>query len=210
MRIPAVLGPAFLVLSVSAAEAVGQGARQGVGVQVGYSRTDLGGPDAAQITARQGALTGIYLHRPFGRVVSLRPEVLFSLKGGRTETPEGLVVDIELAYLEFPLLGRVSVPAGRFRPVAFAGPAVAFQIGCDFEFVTPAQPEQEFRVTCGQDEVTIVRQVDYGVVAGAGVEGLWPRAALSVEVRYTSGLRSVFNDVEIRNRAFGLLFAITF
>jgi hypothetical protein len=210
MRAHAGLGLAVVLLSGGPAVAAGQGHRSGVGVHVGYSRTDLAGANAEEITARQGALTGIYFHRPLGRVFSVRPEVDFSLKGGRTVTDEGLEVDIELAYLEFPLLGRASLPLGRFRPVLFAGPAVAFQIGCDFQFLTPGAPEEPLRVSCGQDDITIIRGTDYGLVAGTGIEGLWPRAALSLEVRYTAGLRSVFDDVEIRNRAVGVMFGITF
>jgi hypothetical protein len=33
---------------------------------------------------------------------------------------------------------------------------------------------------------------------------------MSLEARYTAGLRSIFEDVEIRNRAFAILLGITF
>lgn len=207
MRSAALPGLAAVVLCTAAAAA--QGSRPAVGAQVGYSRTDLFGANAEEITARQGALTGIFLHVPLARMVSLRPELTFALKGGRTETEDGGLIDIELAYLELPVLGRVTLPTGRFRPVFFGGPAPAIQIGCDFRFALPGQPEP-LRVTCGQDEVTIIRRLDFGFVAGVGVEGLWPAAALSLEGRYTAGLRSVFDDVEIRNRAYSVLLGITF
>ena len=47
----------------------------------------------------------------------LRPELSFALKGGRTETEDGSVFDIELAYLEFPMLAKVAAPiwAGSVR-----------------------------------------------------------------------------------------------
>jgi hypothetical protein len=206
----AVLATAVVLLSLwQPAPAAGQGSRAAVGAQVGYSRTDLGGANAQEITARQGALTGVFLYAPLSRVVAVRPELLFALKGGRTETVEGLVIDIELAYLEFPVLARLTVPGRRFRPVFFGGPAPALQIGCDFQFTSPAQSDSTERVTCGQDDITI-RKLDWGLVAGVGIEGLWPQAAMSLEARYTGGLRSVFEDVEIRNRAFGILLGITF
>lgn len=207
MALLAAVAGLSLGLSVNAA---GQGTRAAVGAQVGYSRTDLAGANAAEITARQGALTGVFLYAPVTRFLGIRPELLFALKGGRTETVEGLIIDIELAYLEFPLLARLAIPGGRFRPVFFGGPAAALQIGCDFQFTQPGQPDTPLRVTCGQDEVTIIRKLDWGVVGGAGIEGLWPRAAMSLEARYTAGLRSVFEDVEIRNRAFSILLGITF
>lgn len=207
----AVLATAVVMLSLwPPAPAAGQGSRAAVGAQVGYSRTDLGGANAQEITAREGALTGVYLYAPLSRIFAVRPELLFALKGGRTETVEGVVIDIELAYLEFPVLARVTVPGRRFRPVFFGGPAPALQIGCDFQFTSPAQPDSALRVTCGQDDITIIRKLDLGLVAGVGIEGLWPQAAMSLEARYTGGLRSVFEDVEIRNRAYGILLGITF
>lgn len=214
MRIGGALGAAVLVLSLGVpGELAGQGSRTAVGAYVGYSRTDLGGADAQEVQARQGALTGVYLHLPLSRNVSIRPELTFALKGGRTETADGVILDIQLAYLEFPVLGKAAVPLGRFRPVFFAGPAPALRIGCDFLLFipqTPGQPALDERVTCGEAEIVVLRQMDLGLVAGAGIEGLWPSAALSLEARLTSGLRSVFDDFEISNRAFALLLGLTF
>ena len=214
MRFLAGLGAALMLLSLgSPGDLLGQGSRTAVGAYVGYSRTDLVGADAEEIEARQGALTGVYLHIPLSRTVTLRPELSFALKGGRTETEDGSVIDIELAYLEFPVLAKVAAPIGRFRPVFFAGPAPALRIGCDFLLFLPeqpGQPELEQRVTCGEDDVTSVRVMDLGFVVGGGIEGLWPSAALSLEARVSSGVRSVFEDVEIRNRAFAVVLGLTF
>ena len=100
MRFLAGLGAALMLLSLGTPGGLlGQGSRTAVGAYVGYSRTDLVGSDAAQSEARQGALTGVYLHIPLSRTVTLRPELSFALKGGRTETEDGSVIDTELAYL---------------------------------------------------------------------------------------------------------------
>jgi hypothetical protein len=97
--------------------------------------------------------------------------------------------------------------------VLFGGPAPALRIGCDFLLFTPqgpGEPVLEERVTCGRDDVAIVRELDFGLVLGGGIEGLWPSAALSLEARVTSGIRSVFDGVEVRNRALGILLGLTF
>src|SRR5690242_20479160 len=98
-----------------------RGTRATVGGQLGYSRSGLGGPDAQGVSSHQGALSGVYLQVPLAGAVSLRPEVLFALKGGRAQAAVvgGGVVDIDigLAYLEFPALLRIERPAGRYRPV---------------------------------------------------------------------------------------------
>ena len=182
-----------------------------VGAQVGYSRSDLTGPDAGGLRPRQGAFTGVYLSAPLNRMVTLRPELIFALKGGRaTVVLEGggtAPFDIELAYLELPVLARVSFPTGQIHPVLFAGPSVALRIGCDLQLLIPEQP---LRATCGRDEFNDVRQVDYGLVAGGGVEIRWFQAALALEARYSAGMYSIIRDVEVKNRSFGVALALTF
>jgi hypothetical protein len=202
-----------LVLLASAAPVLlsAQGRRAAVGAEVGYSRADLGGADASGIRARQGAITGVYLAAPLGRSLSLRPELLFALKGGRTEVSleDGSIVtlDIDLAYIELPLLARVTLPTGRIRPVLFAGPTTGFQIGCDLQVITATET---VRSSCNEVGVTIFRSFDYGVVGGAGVEFGWAQSALSLEARYTAGLRSIVDGVSVHNRAFDVVLALTF
>lgn len=183
-----------------------RGPRRAVGAMVGYSRSDLIGPEAQQLESRQGSLTGIFLQAPLSGHLSFRPELLFSLKGGRTQTGTALL-DIELAYLEVPLLAKFVLSRRRVRPLLFGGPAPAFQIGCDFQFITA---EVSTRSTCGEAEFSLFRTFDLGLVAGAGVEMRWPQSALALEARYTAGLRSILGEAEVRNRTFGLVLALTF
>ena len=207
----------ILPLTLAAAQAPGdlprgpRGPRATVGGQLGYSRSRLGGPDARATQSHQGALTGVYLQAPLAGPLSLRPEVLFALKGGRARA--GVVgggtveIDIGLAYLEVPALLRLERPRGRLRPVLFAGPSAALQIGCDLQVFIPDSP---LRDACDQFDLPPFRQFDLSGVVGGGLEIRWPLSALSLEARYTLGFRSVLNDADIRNRAFGLLVAMTF
>jgi Outer membrane protein beta-barrel domain len=191
--------------SAQAARAAAWFTRPAVGVQVGYSRTDLALSGAGNLLeSRQGAITGVYLQFPVRDFLAIRPELLFSLKGGRTVATGQADIDIELAYLEFPLLLRVSIPTGSLRPVLFAGPALAIQIGCDFTF-----PDST-RATCGRDTLTNVRGWDFGVVGGGGVEMRLRRATVALEARYTAGTRSILDDVALKNRSFGLVLALLF
>ena len=134
-----------------------------------------------------------------------------ALKGGRAQAAVvggGTVdIDIGLAYLEFPALLRAERPTGRFRPVVFAGPAAALKIGCDLQVIEPSFP---LRAECDQTDLPDFRDFDLSAVGGAGLEVRWPASALSLEARYTVGFRSVLNEADVRNRAFGLLLAMTF
>jgi len=185
--------------------------RPAVGAEVGYSRTDLVGGDAQRVQSRQGALTGLYLQTPLRGPLFLRSEILFALKGGRTQAAvEGggtAELDIGLAYLELPVLLRTGVTRGRFRPMVFAGPAPSLQIGCDLQVIVPNAP---VRASCDETNVPPFRGFDVGMVAGGGLEVRWPASALALEARYTAGLRSVLDGVDVRNRAFGVVLALTF
>jgi hypothetical protein len=206
------LGGILVVLGLGAPMLLlAQGRRASVGVQVGYSRADLGGPDAAGIRARQGAVTGVYLSAPLWRIIFLRPELLFSLKGGRRElilaNGSAATVDLDLAYIEVPVLARVTFPTGRIRPVLFAGPSVGFQIGCDVQVTTATRVD---RPSCDSVQIAIFRTLDYGLVGGGGVEFAWAQSALSFEARYTSSVRSIVDSGRVRNRAFEVMLALTF
>ena len=198
--------------STAASRAAAWYTRPAAGVEVGYSRTDLAlGGAGNLLTSRQGAITGVYLQFPLHDVFAIRPELLFSLKGGSTvATIAGqgdANIDIELAYIELPVLFRVSFPTGSIRPVIFGGPAVAIQIGCDFSFDFGSD---SVRSTCGQNNLNTVRGWDFGLAGGGGVEKRLRRATIALEARYTAGTRSILEGVELKNRAFGLVLAVTF
>ena len=199
-----------LLLVAAAADLAAQRPRAAVGAQVGYSRSDISGADADQIRSRQGALSGVFLYFPVRGGLAARPELLFSLKGGRTlanlEGGGTATLDIELAYLELPVLAHFAPALGRFRPVFFGGPAPALQIGCDLQVIVQPEP---IRATCNEADVAF-REWDFGMVVGGGVEARLNRATLALEARYTAGLRSIVSDVRVDNRSFALLLALTF
>ena len=121
-----------------------RGPRASVGGEVGYSRSDLAGADAERIRSRQGALTGVYMQLPLAGPFSIRPEILFALKGGRVQADVtgGGELDIGLAYIEVPVLLRAGPRRGRVRPVVFGGPAPALQIGCDVQDAANPPPRR--------------------------------------------------------------------
>jgi Outer membrane protein beta-barrel domain len=221
-HIPRRIGRRTATLGVALCLAAGSAAAQrgpAAGAEVGYSRADLIGANADIVESKRGAITGVYLHFPVNPIVSVRPELLFSLRGGRTVvgiagTDDFAVIDLELAYLELPLLARLVWPRGQVRPAVFGGPSVAIRIGCDFLLITP----DTTRSTCGEEEespgfvdVSQVREWDVGWVAGAALEMYLPRTTLSLQGRYTEGLRSVLEGgIDLKNRGVAVLFGLTF
>jgi hypothetical protein len=211
---------AALAVALSLAGSASAQQRAAFGAEVGYSRADLIGEASDLVETRQGAITGVYLHLPLNRVLSLRPELLFSLRGGRTliqvaGTPPTISdLDIELAYLEVPLLARATLPRGQIRPTVFGGPSLAVQIGCDFVLSRDTLSD---RFTCGDPEderrglLEQIREWDLAWVAGAAVEMHLPRTVLALQGRYTVGTRSILEGaVDLRNRGMAVLFGLTF
>ena len=93
------------------------------------------------------------------------------------------------------------------RPVLFAGPALALRIGCDFRFTDPTSSN---RSTCGVDNISGLRGWDVGLVGGAGAEFRLRRATMALEARYTAGVRTVLEGLDLKNRAFGVTLGLTF
>jgi hypothetical protein len=208
MRSAGRLGMALCLLSWTGTTVAAQAA---VGAHVGYLRSDLVGADAAELRGRQGALTGVFVNLPLGRALSVRPELLFTQKGGRTEATledgSSATIDIELAYFEFPLLARLTLPRGRLRPILFAGMSPALRIGCDLQLETNEGP---VLASCDEAEFTVIRNGDLGIVVGAGVEMIWVEAALALEARYNRGMSSIIDGFEVHNRAYSLVLTLTF
>ena len=182
-----------------------------VGFEIGYSRADLGGAEGATFAARASTLAGAYYTARFGRSFAVQPQLLLALKGGRLPVTldDGTVavVDFELAYIEVPVLLRLSGPrfAGRIRPVVFGGVAPAFNVGCNLELEEPA-----LRFECNQELTSQVVRLDLGLVGGFGVEAPWSDAALGLQFRYTLGTRRVLGVGDARNRQFAITFALSF
>jgi Outer membrane protein beta-barrel domain len=190
------------------------------GVQIGYSRADLGGGAGAQTGRRDGTLAGVFVRERLSRVLSLQPELLFARKGGRftvgaDTTGDGVpditgVADLELAYIEAPVLLRLSLPRhrGGISPVVFGGVAPAFRIGCAVGATTSTAgitlPD------CQSNNVFGLRGVDLGLVVGGGMQIQYARSVVSIDARLTSGIRGIGHDRNsVKNRALGILFGVT-
>lgn len=209
---------ALLVLATVPLHAQRRGLGGVLGAQIGYSRSDLGGPDGDPFESREGSQVGLLMNLRLSRAVAVQPELTFSLKGGRTrvtvEDAEGggsseQPLDIELAYIEVPLLARVSVPfrTDRIRPVAFAGPVPAVKLGCDLDLLLTGSP---LRAPCDDLGDVEFNDFDFGMLVGAGLEIQWADGGLALELRRTIGLRSIVEGSDVRNRTWAVTLGVAF
>jgi hypothetical protein len=177
-----------------------------IGLYGGASRTSLHGPDVPGPLHTNGFLGGIYGQWSAGPHVAFQPELQFAQKGNREvdRYRDGtFAMRIRLNYAEVPLLVRVSATtvAGRFTPFLIAGPEVAFKTGCDLTVKGLAGS-----YTC--DDLPAAESLDYGVIAGGGVDVGVAGRRLTLSARYDHGFVDVFKGNDPKNRAVSVLLGV--
>lgn len=158
MKHPFQLSAATLLTAVTLAAATPLAAQTTVGVSVGATFATFTGDDAVEgLDSKTGFMAGAHLAYPLGEIVSIVPGAYFVQKGAALGDNSQTI-----SYLEVPLLLSVSV-LEEDRPLGldlFAGPEVAFRVGCSQDF--PGEGDD-----CEEEED--LSGTDFGFVAGAGL-----------------------------------------
>lgn len=155
---------------------------------------------------------GVTFAYSFTSLFALQAEVLYSGKGvqydrdfsfsfpGFPSISGRLKADADLAYIEIPLLVKLTLPVpGDTRPYIYAGPAVSILA----DKTTSAKIESSdlpagFPTTL---PVTFnVNDLDWGMAFGAGVQARMMNTGLGLEARYTLGLQSALHSVTVQGQ----------
>ncbi len=191
-----------------------------VGLQLGFARASLQSFALAGTTttltlpdARDGAHVGVYFRQRVLPVLWLQPELNFVLKGGAESFPATGKVELELGYLELPVMVRLAPKYRRkaIRPVIFGGPSVSFRISCALSGTLPDSSLvgacQEGPQGTGVDDA--FTGVEASGIVGGGIELDRAGIAIAIEARYSWGFTDVLTDGGGKNRFFALLFALS-
>ena len=173
----------FLLLSPSVLKADVQ-----FGLRVGGNSAKLTGDDLKDIEAtvksKVGFVGGVFLAFNLGKMITIEPEILYTMKGGTVEDTAGEYSEkVSGDYLEIPLLIKVKLPFGSVRPVIFAGPAVGFKLREKYELNGEELPLEE----------KILKNNDYGAIFGAGLD---IGRHFMIDVRYSLGLQKIITAVD--------------
>ena len=185
-----------LVLVIMAAQAAICGETT-IGVTGGVNIASLAGDDVEGWDSRTAAYFGGYIEYPFTPLFSLRPELLYTMKGGTT-SEEDVDVTAKLDYVEIPVLFKVNVPMeGNIRPFAVVGPGIGFNTGATWE----ADGHEE--------DIEDVKAMDIGLIFGGGVG--FPvgggRYTISLIVRYELGVTTIDDsdeEADVKNRTISI------
>jgi hypothetical protein len=156
------------------------------GIKVGGNMAKPTGADAddplATLKSRVGFTGGIFLAFNFGRVLTIQPEIVYTMKGASFVALDDSYTDKLYAdYIEIPLLLKLRIPLPVIQPFVFAGPSVGFKLSDKLE--RDGVPLTE----------VVFKNNDFGAIFGAGVN---LGRNFMIDVRYSLGLQKVINTIE--------------
>jgi|GEM_PF-303309 len=167
-------------------------ASSNIGIKLGINSANIN-----QDTKSNGGLIlgGFFLHK-FNNFFSIQPEVLFSMKGYQSRENDFAV---DLNYLEIPLLAKISIPThSNFQPSFWIGPAYGIKLGGHAEFDGGEYPI----------EYLSFKSTEWGLALGFG--GNIGNSPFTFSIMSTSGLTSIRENSDTKNRVFSLMFGVTF
>ena len=164
-----------------------------VGVRGGGNVSDLDVHETSGSVASDrlgGFAGGVFAQFDMGEVLAIRPEVVLSQKGARSQS-EGLRFKANMDYVEVPLLLIARLPTtGPVRPYALAGPVVSLESRCKIELEGINGTVEDDCGSFGQGRF-IREGVDFGAALGGGVELARNRLLFLADARYTLGITDI-------------------
>jgi hypothetical protein len=130
-----------------------------------------------------GFCAGVFLELNFGRILTIQPEVLYTLKGAKPTFEEGELSGTEkltFDYIEIPLLLKLRLPTGSFHPFIFGGPAIGFNLTAKYKDIVDGETYE--------GDIDDFKKLDYSFVLGGGLQ---LGSSLHLDVRYTMGLQKL-------------------
>jgi len=166
------------------------------GVKFGLNMANFSGSDVSNTSNRTAFKVGAFGIFDLGGLVSLQPEVLYTMKGASEKIDVlGTTVKVtyKLAYLEIPVLVRLNLPlqGSTLLPGFFAGPAMAFKLS--------GKVKAEGGGSTEETDMENVKSTDWGLVFGFGLNV----GPIYVDVRYNMGLSTIDDSADpsdIKNR----------
>src|SRR4030042_3142490 len=201
--IPALVIAAFaglLVLPQPAAARAPCGPKAGGNIAK-PTRADADDPTAT-LKSRVGFTGGIFLAINFGSVLTIQPEILYTMKGANYTALDDAYTDKLYAdYIEIPLLLKLQPPPPVIQPFLFAGPSVGFKLSEKLE--RDGVPLTD----------ALLKNNDYGAIFGAGLN---LGRNFMIHVRHSLGLQKVYDTLhgtiepDIKNGVWAATLGIAF
>jgi outer membrane immunogenic protein len=194
----------FCLLLGTSTAAMAQEPVFGVKGGVNFANLNFEGEGAdVNFDRRTGFVGGLFMVWPGNSRTALQVEALFSQKGTKLND-EGEEGTIKLDVLDIPVLARFSSGgAGTTSFHVFGGPSFGFKLRAR---ATGALTDDGGSEDIGDD----VKQLDFAVVAGVGVE----MNRITLDARQSWGLSNIVKDPDddekVKTRTFSVMLGIRF
>ena len=196
----------FVLLTIAASLASAQ--RITGGLKAGMNLANLHGDDIEDSKFKIGFCGGGFVAFGLGKVVVIQPELLYSQKGAKREGEfmgETWKATYKFNYLEMPVFIKMIVPVeGKVKPNFFLGPYFGIMI---------TDPRGELKVdgTTTEEDMEGVKDTDFGVVFGSGLDFVLGKGKIVFDVRYGLGLTTLDEEGgDAKNNAFSFLLGYSF
>lgn len=196
------LAATFLLVSVLWSPALAQ---SGAGLTLGATASELTG-DFITVPgdSKWGFYGGAFGEVSVSQFLALNLGVNYAQKGGDGLAGTGLLdserVELDLKYIELPLLAEIRLPFGAsWGLMAYGGISAAFNVGCK------ASLGGGSKESC-KDTALGGPKTEWGLPVGGGLTYVLPDGESVVfEVRYTWGQSDVVKNASIKNGAWYFL-----
>jgi outer membrane protein OmpA-like peptidoglycan-associated protein len=158
------------------------------GFKAGVNLSNLKVKDWAGVESkgRTGVVGGLFIDIPFGRVISVQPEFLYSQMGGKLKGVTNLSqeVDQKLTYFSIPLLLKFNVSRH-----------FSFLVGPQFDFLSTSQLSYSGTSTNNDSKF---KKNDIAVAAGIQ---FWMGRYFGIDARYIYGTKNIsqYNSSSLTN-----------
>lgn len=216
------IGMMFVVLLLVSTTVFAQGI-VAKGVKAGMNITNLKGDDVEDMDAKIGFTFGGFVTYQINESFSLQPELLFTMKGAKSEYSdyeeeedyeyyEKYEDTYSLNYLEIPVLAKMAIPmSGNVQPCVFIGPSLGINLSAkydeDYSYKEYEDGELIYSESGSEDgDIDDNESIDFGLNFGAGVK----YNNITFDARYNLGLSDVIKDVKAQNSVFSFMLGYCF
>lgn len=180
------------------------------GLVLGVNRTNIVGDDVGDVDPKLGLTLGVAGTKELENNLSLRGELVFTMKGGKSEDTFGgdtYVAWLNLNYIEIPVLLQYDFTTEEsLSPWVQAGPAISYNLS--------AKGKSEVNGDTSEEDIgDNIKAIDFSIVVGAGIRTKIIDQKASFGLRYVFGLTSIDDsgdDDDVKNSAISLIASYEF
>lgn len=199
---------ALLVVLLTIAVSLASAQRITGGLKAGVNLANFHGDDVEDHKSKIGFCGGGFIAFGLGKVVVIQPELLYSQKGAKWEEEfigETWKLTYKFNYLEVPVFVKMIMPVqGKVKPNLFLGPYFGI-------LITDPRGKVEIDGTTMEDDIEGVKDTDFGVVFGGGIDFELGKGKIVFDVRYSLGLTTLDEeDADVKNNVFSFLLGYSF